>query len=170
MTDTKSPFSQMPKPLFELKGPFSRIDLSAWVAGLSFLVGFFVAGSRALARDIAGGGYGLMTIAAAFVVFLISVLIIQRHMRFKFTSSTFGEPQHLVTDGIFKYSRNPIYVAVLLPLLFMAMLSVLAAVVAVVFYIIVMNYTVIRKEERDLAQAFGQPFHDYMKTAPRWIF
>jgi protein-S-isoprenylcysteine O-methyltransferase Ste14 len=170
MPDAKTPSAELPAPIFELKGPLSRIDLSAWVAGASFMLGFFVAGRTAINTDLENGGNSMITICAAFAAFLLSVLIIQRHMRFKFTASTFGEPQHLVTDGIFKYSRNPIYVAVLVPLASMAMLSLLASTIAIAFYIVVMNLTVIRKEERDLANAFGQPFHDYMKTAPRWIF
>jgi protein-S-isoprenylcysteine O-methyltransferase Ste14 len=156
---------KMPEPLFELKGPLSRIDLSAWVAGASFMLGMFIAGPDVISRS----GKSLIAIAAAFAIFLVSVLIIQRHMQFKFTASTFGDPQHLVTDGIFKYSRNPIYVAVLLPLASIALISPIAAVIAITFYIITMNVTVIRKEERDLANAFGQPFHDYMKSAPRWV-
>lgn len=170
MAEPKPAPIDMPRPLFELKGPLSRIDLSAWLAGFSFMIGMCVVGSHRLALDLATGGKALMAIGISFGIFLVTVLIIQRHMRFKLTDSTFGKPQHLTTDGIFKYSRNPIYVAVFLPLAAIAMLSPLAAIIALIFYIIAMNYTVIRIEERDLANTFGQEFLDYMKRTPRWLF
>ena len=32
-----------------------------------------------------------------------------------------------------------------------------------------MNLTVIRKEERELMQAFGDEYKDYLKHTPRWV-
>ncbi len=102
-------------PLFELTGRAGRIDLSAWISGLSYGFGLFMAGD-ALASAVANGSSLIWLLPATYALFLLSVLLIQRHMRLSFLASTFGKPQALVISGMFRYSRNPIYVAFLLPL------------------------------------------------------
>jgi protein-S-isoprenylcysteine O-methyltransferase Ste14 len=48
--------------------------------------------------------------------------------------------------------------------------SISAAMAAIGIYILAMNTTVIRKEERDLLQAFGAEFAEYLSKVPRWLF
>lgn len=155
-------------PLFELRGRAGRIDLSAWISGLSYAAGVTLA-ADGLALRIAEASPLLWFLPACYLAFLLSVLLIQRHMRLSLTASSFGKPQSLVTSGIFRYSRNPIYVAFLLPLASLAVLSLPAAALAISFYVIAMNLTIIRSEERDLAAKFGYEFSTYAAAAPRWI-
>lgn len=108
-------------------------------------------------------------ILACYVLFLLSVFVIQRHMRLKATATTFGKPTTLVTSGVFRVSRNPIYLAFLLPLASISILSVTAAFIAMAVYICAMNLTVIAREEQSLTRIFGQDFTAYMKTTRRWI-
>ena len=124
----------------------------------------------ALAATIASGSALLWLLPMAYLAFLLSVLLLQRHMRLSLTASTFGKPQQLVTSGIFRYSRNPIYVAFLLPLASLSVLSLPAAAAAMAFYVLAMNLTIIRSEERDLQQLFGADFTRYKADAPRWLF
>lgn len=159
----------LPQPLFELRGRAGRIDLSAWISGLSYGLGLLLA-TDALATTIASGSPLLWLLPMAYLVFLLSVLLLQRHMRLSLTASTFGKPQQLVTSGIFRYSRNPIYVAFLLPLASLSVLSLPAAAAAMAFYVLAMNLTIIRSEERDLQQLFGADFTRYKADAPRWLF
>ncbi len=158
------------EPLFELKGRASLIDLSAWLSGLSFAAGLAFAGPARIEQELVNGNPWLLVLPLAYVTFLAIVLVIQRHMRLSLLANTFGSPQHLVTSGIFQFSRNPIYVAFLLPLASLAILSLPAALAAIGFYILAMNTTVIRKEERDLLNAFGPEFSRYLRQAPRWLF
>lgn len=161
--------ADLPRPVIELKGALNVIDLSAWIAGASLASGLALAASPAMANDLLTGGPGLTIVAGAMAAFLASVLLIQRHMRLALTANTFGEPVHLVTSGIFRYSRNPIYVAFFVPLASIAYFSLAAAIAAVALYVLAMNLTVIRKEERDLLAAFGAEYAHYLKAAPRWI-
>lgn len=162
--------TEIREPVFELKGgALGRIDLSAWIAGLSWATGLALAASPAMAAEILSGGAGLYILAGAMVVFLSSVLLIQRHMRLALTANTFGEPSHLTTTGIFRYSRNPIYVAFFIPLAAISFFSLAAAIASVAIYVQVMNLTVIRKEERELLVAFGEEYAHYLRTAPRWL-
>lgn len=160
---------ELQAPLIELKGALNRIDLSAWVSGLSFACGLGLAHSPAMTAEIVSFGPGMYVATAAFLAFLASVLAIQRHMRLSLLANTFGSPRRLVTGGVFRFSRNPIYVAFFLPLASIAYFSLAAAIAATAIYVLAMNLTVIRKEERDLYQAFGAEYAHYLRTVPRWV-
>lgn len=147
----------------------SLIDLSAWIAGASFCSGIYFASAattRPEPRLDSAGPYILMAAVAAF---FLSVLLIQRHMRLSLRASTFGKPAHLVTSGIFRVSRNPIYVAFLVPLAALAYYSLSASIAAIALYVFAMNHTVIRKEERELLAAFGAEYESYSASVPRWL-
>jgi protein-S-isoprenylcysteine O-methyltransferase Ste14 len=156
-------------PVFELRSIFCRIDLSAWISGLSFAAGLYIAdldhATEALHQNSQVGS----VMFAAIAIFFGLIMLIQRHMRFSVRATSYGEPQRLVTDGIFKYSRNPIYVAFLIPLASITTLSPFAAVAAIILYIGAMNATIIRCEERKLERKFGDDYTRYLARVPRWF-
>ena len=157
------------EPLFELIGRANRIDMSAWVSGLSFGAGLCLAETTGVTEDIIISSGAPYVMLVAFAAFLALVLLIQRHMQLSLLANTFGSPRSLVTSGVFRYSRNPIYVAFFIPLATIATVSLSAAIAATGLYILAMNLTVIRKEERDLLTAFGPEFAAYLSSTPRWI-
>lgn len=79
----------------------------------------------------------------------------------------------LVTHGIFRSMRNPMYVGVLLIL---AGLSALLAsdwmLVLTILLAPVLHYGVVLREERYLTAKFGEPYRAYLTTVPRygWAF
>lgn len=158
------------EPMFELKGLAGRIDLSAWLSGASFAAGMMFALSPGMAADILSAGPGFRIIACSFAIFLATVLLIQRHMRLSLLANSFGSPHRLVTSGPFRVSRNPIYVAFFLPLASIAYFSLPSAIAAMTLYVMAMNLTVIRREERDLLKAFGAEYAAYLGAVPRWAF
>jgi protein-S-isoprenylcysteine O-methyltransferase Ste14 len=145
------------------------IDLSAWISGLSLNAGLVLAGPASIKAALQHGSQVLWLLPLAYGLCVASVMLIQCHMRLSPLATVFSTPKKLVTGGIFRYSRNPIYVSFLLPLASLAILSSSAAIAAIALYVTAMNLTVIRKEERELMQAFGDEFKDYLKKAPRWI-
>ena len=157
------------EPLFELKGRSNYIDLSAWISGLSFGIGIMFCDTQSVEYELLGCHTGLYVVAIAFAAFLASVMLIQRHMRLSLLANTFGSPRKLTTTGLFRYSRNPIYVAFFIPLASISYFSLSAAIAATGIYILAMNLTAIRKEERDLLSIFGTDYAEYLKSAPRWI-
>ena len=78
--------------------------------------------------------------------------------------------QHLVTDGAFAFSRNPIYLGNALLLIGVALALhwpwlLLCALLSAAL----VEWLAIRREERHLAARFGDAFADYARCVPRWI-
>ena len=81
-----------------------------------------------------------------------------------------GAASVLVTRGIYRYSRNPIYLGDGLALIGYAVhrRSVLAAIPAAA-WLVLMDGIQIPQEEDALAERFGSRYGDYSATVRRWI-
>jgi protein-S-isoprenylcysteine O-methyltransferase Ste14 len=79
-------------------------------------------------------------------------------------------PRYLISDGPYRFSRNPMFLAVLVMwhgwAIYYGSASVLAA--CVVLFMLV-NFVVVPWEERSLKTRFGKSYRDYQKSVPRWI-
>jgi len=76
----------------------------------------------------------------------------------------------LVTSGIYRFTRNPMYLGMLLLLLAWAIwLSSLLALLLAAVYVVYLNRFQITPEERVLASRFGQDYADYRKQVRRWL-
>tara|TARA_B100000767_G_scaffold103147_1_gene99021 strand:- start:656 stop:1102 length:447 start_codon:yes stop_codon:yes gene_type:complete len=76
----------------------------------------------------------------------------------------------LVISGMFKYSRNPMYLGMLLMLLSATLkFNVVGGVVVVWMFVIFMTKFQILPEEVVLETHFGQAFVDYKTTTRRWV-
>lgn len=77
---------------------------------------------------------------------------------------------HLVTDGPFRYSRNPIYVADVLLLAGTALLTGWMWLVAgSALFVACVTQLAIRPEEAHLAHRFGEPYRAYCDRVRRWL-
>jgi protein-S-isoprenylcysteine O-methyltransferase Ste14 len=76
----------------------------------------------------------------------------------------------LVTHGVYRISRNPMYLGFLLFLIgtgfFVANISALLLIMIFVLY---MNRFQIEPEEKHLENSFGQTYIDYKTRVRRWI-
>ena len=76
----------------------------------------------------------------------------------------------MVTSGIYRYSRNPMYVGLLLALIgWCVWLSHLLAFALLPFFILYINRFQIEPEERALSAKFGGLFRDYRRSVRRWL-
>ena len=89
----------------------------------------------------------------------------------KGTLAPWAPPQNLVVTGLYRYSRNPMYLAVVLILCGWALmfrsasLAIYALVVVMAFHL-----RVVLNEEPYLARRHGDRWVQYKATVPRWLF
>lgn len=81
-----------------------------------------------------------------------------------------ADASHLVTSGVYRLTRNPMYLGMLLTLLSWAvwLAHPVALIVALVF-VPLMNRLQILPEERALIALFGSAFADYQAAVRRWL-
>jgi protein-S-isoprenylcysteine O-methyltransferase Ste14 len=76
----------------------------------------------------------------------------------------------LVTDGPFRFSRNPLYLALTLMYAGMALIANSIWALLLLFPVtLIMSRFVIRREEEYLARTFGEEYQHYKMTVRRWI-
>jgi protein-S-isoprenylcysteine O-methyltransferase Ste14 len=81
-----------------------------------------------------------------------------------------GVSTSLVTSGPFRFSRNPMYVGMVLTLIGLAIgLGSLSPWFAIPLFAAAIATRIIPVEEAMLAEAFGQPYRDYRQRVRRWI-
>lgn len=80
------------------------------------------------------------------------------------------EPAHLVRSGLYKYSRNPMYLAVILAITGQALLyaSLRIAEYALMVWA-VFHLVVVALEEPHLRGKQGSGYEDYCRRVPRWL-
>jgi len=79
-------------------------------------------------------------------------------------------PQILVTEGAFRYSRNPMYLGAIIVLFGLAILlgSLVSFSLPVIMFLRA-HFLRIPHEEDQLKAIFGKEYLDYMKRVRRWI-
>lgn len=111
-------------------------------------------------------GIALFAVGAALHLWCVR----EFYLRGKGTLAPWAPPAHLVTGGLYRYSRNPMYVAVLLVLAGWALayssraLAVYAGVVGIAFHV-----RVVLAEEPTLQRTFGEEWRTYRRAVPRWL-
>ena len=82
----------------------------------------------------------------------------------------FETPDKLVSNGTFRFSRNPIYLGMCLALLGISVLmGSLTAFLSPIIFWGIMNFTIIPSEEKILEKTFGNSFTAYKSKVRRWI-
>jgi len=82
----------------------------------------------------------------------------------------FRESSSLLTDGLYRYSRNPIYVSMVVVLVGFAIAwGSLSPWCVPPLFTVVITKRFIRVEEAMLAETFGEKYHDYCGRVRRWL-
>ena len=77
---------------------------------------------------------------------------------------------HLVTNGIYKYSRNPMYLGLVFVLLaWNCYLGSLSAILGVLLFVWYITKFQIKREEERLRKIFGDAFTAYCQDTRRWL-
>lgn len=76
----------------------------------------------------------------------------------------------LVTDGPYRFTRNPMYVGLTLALLGVAaLMGTLTPLFVIPFFVLVIDRLIIRVEERMLEDRFGDEYRAYKARVRRWL-
>lgn len=110
---------------------------------------------------------GWITIAGALAIDITAMRTMSRH---KTTIMPNRASEHLVTDGPFSFTRNPIYLANVM------MIAAIGLVSGIVWFLpmalvtgIATQKLAIEREEKHLDARFGKRYRDYVKRVRRWI-
>lgn len=110
---------------------------------------------------------GILPIITGLLITLIANSVLLKHR----TSIKPNEiPGVFITSGLFKLSRNPIYLGMAIILfggeIFLGSLSPL---IFPIIFVIIINRFFITVEEKILENKFGKKYLDYKKRVRRWI-
>ncbi len=111
--------------------------------------------------------------SGVMLIILGVVIIGSKAVAFRRAATTvipFEESSSLVVSGLYRYTRNPMYVGMVIILLGVATLTgSLSPFVGPVVFIPLLNSRVIRHEETMLESQFGQDYNNYKAQVRRWI-
>ena len=110
---------------------------------------------------------GIVAIAVGIVVLLFCAYLFRQ----KNTAIVpFQESSYLIRESIFNYSRNPIYLGMIITLMGVWLyLGSLTPVFIVPVFAWLIQKLFIKKEERMLEAKFGQEYREYKATVRRWV-
>ncbi|MBN1516403.1 hypothetical protein JXA32_07520 [Candidatus Sumerlaeota bacterium] len=110
---------------------------------------------------------GLAFLAIGSALDLQSVL---RLLLARTTVFPYRDSQTLITTGVYRFTRNPIYLGMALILLGAAlMLGTLTPLLAIPMFVWLMDRFVIRMEEGMLEERFGDAYRTYCRQTRRWL-
>jgi protein-S-isoprenylcysteine O-methyltransferase Ste14 len=80
------------------------------------------------------------------------------------------DKSYLLRNGLYAYSRNPMYVAELILMLgWVIFYGSIAVLIALLAWYVLFNYYQIPLEERILEAHFGDVYREYKSEVPRWL-
>ena len=77
-----------------------------------------------------------------------------------------GEP---FTRGIYRYSRNPMYVGMILQFIGIGITTASWLFLLIALATIIPMWLIVTIEERSCLEKFGSTYREYMERTPRWI-
>lgn len=82
----------------------------------------------------------------------------------------YKDPDNMVTDGPFKFTRNPMYLGMLLGLFGVNVVTgTYEGLLFAMLYFAVANWWYIPFEEKRMYAVFGEKFDDYKASVRRWL-
>ena len=126
--------------------------------------------AAALAFEFAAGNILAIGLAAAGIIIAVAGVVTFRRARTTLNPTKPESSSSLVSWGIYRVTRNPMYLGLLLELTGWAIfLSNWLAFVFLPVFIVYINRFQIVPEERVLTSLFGREFVAYQSRVRRWI-
>ena len=113
--------------------------------------------------------FGFFMIIIGLIIILSAIILFKKYQ----TTITPLNPSNatkLITDGIYKFSRNPMYLGLLLVLLGISIIiNLTGGFFLIPLFILYLNLFQIIPEENAMVNLFKDEFLDYKKNVRRWI-
>ena len=113
--------------------------------------------------------FGSFMIISGLIIILSAIILFKKYQ----TTITPLNPSNatkLITDGIYKFSRNPMYLGLLLVLLGISIiLNLTGGFFLIPLFILYLNLFQIIPEENAMVDLFKDEFLEYKKKVRRWI-
>jgi len=150
-----------------VRAAFFIVVVPASVAGW---IPWYAAGSPPLAPRAGAplAAVSALMIVAGWTVLLICAREFARAGRG--TPAPYDPPRSLVTSGMYRFTRNPMYVGVVTAIFGQALwfhsrnTTYYGIAMVLAFHVAILIY-----EEPRLTRVFGQQYLDYKKSVPRWV-
>ena len=114
----------------------------------------------------------LISILILFVGIFILIIPVSKFVKSKTTIDPikFKKVNNLVTSGIYKYSRNPMYLGLLMVIISTSIfyLTIFSITTPFIFYFWINRFQ-IKREEIFLTKKFGQKYISYKSKTRKWI-
>ena len=113
--------------------------------------------------------FGILLLLLGFVILISAVRLFRKD---KTTVNPLSPEQatKLVTDGIFKYSRNPMYLGMALVLGSIAVFfNLIGGIILIALFCVYITKFQIFPEEKAMRDLFPDDFDKYTKATRRWI-
>jgi protein-S-isoprenylcysteine O-methyltransferase Ste14 len=111
--------------------------------------------------------FGLPLALLGFVIGLMGFLEIRKANT---TLDPHGTVTTVVTSGIYRFTRNPMYLGFLVMVIGFPLASgSLWGVILAPFFVLTMNQLVIEKEEAYLEKKFGEAYTSFKSRVRRWL-
>ena len=150
---------------FELRIPPLLVGLV--IAGAMLGVAHFAPG---LSFTLAGSSAIAVALATLGVALAFAGVIAFRDKRTTVNPLNPGSCSSVVSGGVYRFSRNPMYLGFLLALAGWAVyLSNAGAILLLPAFVAYMTQYQIKPEERALLAKFGSEFAQYMSRVRRWL-
>ncbi len=132
---------------------------------VAIMLGIFIPLLGELTRSVRNIGFGLVAVG-----FLLGLAALIEFRKAKTTVLPHGSASNIISSGIFRFTRNPIYLGFLLMVIgFPLNYGSLWGIIAAPFFVVTMNRLVIEKEEAYLEKKFGERYASYKSRVRRWL-
>ena len=129
---------------------------------------------HALFRATLGGfpeairtGSGIILLSTAGIIAASAFLVLHQH---KTPYNPYKATTRIAQKGVFRFTRNPMYLSLALLLAAIALLAnAFSFVIMTILFVVIINRGVIQPEEAYLEKKFGAEYRAYLDKVRRWL-
>lgn len=114
--------------------------------------------------------YNIIGIVLVIIGIAMTLLVNSLLLKSDTAIMPYETPRFFVTSGLFRLSRNPLYLGMTIALFGVNIfLGSLSPFIFSIIFIIIMDRSFIPTEEKNLEKKFGKEYVDYKRKVRRWI-